>query len=115
MSSGVRDGRIYVRVTGRERAAIERRAQAAGLSKSEYMRRRSLVDGDRPIIHTDPEALKVLYRDLRLAGSNLNQLAREVNITHDLGRISPFLNAALVKVGDAADAVSAFLADARDV
>ena len=108
MSSGVRDGRIYVRVTGRERAAIERRARAAGLSKSEYMRRRSLVDGDRPIIRADSEAL-------RLVGSNLNQLAREVNITHDPGRIAPFLDVALVKVGDAADAVSAFLADARNV
>ncbi len=115
MSSGARNGRIYVRVTGGERAAIERRARAAGLSKSEYMRRRSLVDSDRPVIHTDPEALKLLYRDLRLVGSNLNQLAREVNITHDLGRIAPFLDVALVKVGDAADAVSAFLADARNV
>ncbi len=115
MSSGVRDGRIYVRVTGRERAAIERRAHAAGLSMSEYMRRRSLVDGDRPIIRADSEALRLLYRDLRLVGSNLNQLAREVNITHDPGRIAPFLDVALVKVGDAADAVSAFLADARNV
>lgn len=115
MSSGARNGRIYVRVTGRERTAIERRARAAGLSKSEYMRRRSLVDGDRPIIRADSETLRLLYRDLRLVGSNLNQLAREVNITHDPGRISPFLNIALAKVGDAADAVSAFLADARNV
>lgn len=115
MSSKARDGRVYVRVSSEERAAIERRARAAGLSKSEYMRRRSLVDGDRPIIRADSEALRLLYRDLRLVGSNLNQLAREVNITHDPGRIAPFLDVALVKVGDAADAVSAFLADARNV
>lgn len=115
MSSPQRSGRIYVRVTSQERAAIERRADAAGLSMSEYLRRRSLVDGDRPVVVTDPETLKLLYRDLRLAGSNLNQLTREVHITHDPGRIAPFLVVALVKVGDAADAVSAFLADARNV
>lgn len=115
MSSPQRSGRIYVRVTSQERAAIARRADAAGLSMSEYLRRRSLVDGNRPIITTDPETLKLLYRDFRLAGSNLNQLTREVHITHDPGRIAPFLDAALIKVGDAADAVSDFLADARNV
>lgn len=110
-----RSERIYIRVTPRERAAIVRRARAAGLSASEYVRRRSLVDGNRPVIATDPETLRVLYRDLRLAGSNLNQLAHEVHITHDPGRISPFLNAALTRVGSAAEAVSSFLADARNV
>lgn len=115
MSSPQRSGRIYVRVSSQERAAIERRAAAAGLNMSDYLRRRALVDGDRPVISTDPETLRILYRDLRLAGSNLNQLSREVNITHDPGRISPFLMVALEKVGDAADAVSSFLADARNV
>ena len=115
MSSPQRSGRIYVRVTSQERAAITRRASAAGLSMSEYLRRRSLVDGGRPVISTDPKTLRLLYRDLRLAGSNLNQLSREVHITHDPGRISPFLMVALEKVGDAADAVSSFLADARNV
>lgn len=115
MSSKARDGRVYVRVSSEERAAIVRRARAAGLNASEYMRRRSLVDGDRPVIETDAETLKLLYRDLRLAGSNLNQLSREVHITHDPGCIAPFLDVALVKVGDAADAVSGFLADARNV
>ena len=94
-------------MTPSERSLIARRAQTVGLSASEYIRRRSLVDGDRPVIVTDPETLKLMYRDLRLAGSNLNQLTREIHITHDPGRI--------VKVGDAADAVSAFLADARNV
>lgn len=115
MSSPQRSGRIYVRVSSQERAAIERRAAAAGLSMSDYLRRRALVDGDRPVISTDPETLKLLYRDLALAGSNLNQLAHEVHITHDPGRISPFLNAALTRVGSAAEAVSSFLADARNV
>ena len=115
MSSPQRLGRIYVRVTSQERATIARRADAAGLSMSEYLRRRSLVDGDRPIIATDPETLKLLYRDFRLAASNLNQLTREVHITHDPGRIAPFLDAALIKVGNAADAVSDFLTDARNV
>lgn len=115
MSSPQRSGRIYVRVSSQERAAIERRAAAAGLSMSDYLRRRALVGGDRPVISTDPETLKLLYRDLRLAGSNLNQLAHEVHITHDPGRISPFLNAALTGVGSAAEAVSSFLADARNV
>ena len=115
MSNQKRLSRIYIRVTPQERAIIARRADAAGLSMSEYLRRRSLVDGDRPIIATDPETLKLLYRDLRLVGSNLNQLSHEVHITHDPGRISPFLSAALMQVGNAADAVSAFLADARDV
>lgn len=115
MSSPRRTERIYVRMTPSERSLIARRAQTAGLSASEYIRRRSLVDGDRPVIVTDPETLKLMYRDLRLAGSNLNQLTREIHITHDPGRIAPFLDVALVKVGDAADAVSAFLADARNV
>lgn len=115
MSSSRRTERIYVRMTPSERSLIARRAQTAGLSASEYIRRRSLVDGDRPVIVTDPETLKLMYRDLRLAGSNLNQLTREIHITHDPGRIAPFLDAALVKVGDAADAVSGFLADARNV
>ena len=96
MSSPQRSGRIYVRVSSQERAAIERRAAAAGLSMSDYLRRRALVDGDRPVISTDPETLKLLYRDLALAGSN-------------------FLNAALTRVGSAAEAVSSFLADARNV
>ena len=115
MSSPQRSERIYIRVTSQERAAIERRAAASGLSISEYLRRRALVDSDRPVISTDPETLKLLYRDLRLAGSNLNQLSHEVHITHDPGRISPFLNAALTRVGNAAEDVSSFLADARNV
>lgn len=115
MSSPQRSGRIYVRVSSQERAAIERRAAAAGLNISDYLRRRALVDGNRPVISTDTETLKLLYRDLRLAGSNLNQLAHEAHITHDPGRISPFLNAALTGVGSAAEAVSSFLADARNV
>ena len=75
---------IHFRVTKEEYQAISAKAALADLSLSEYLRRCSMQDTDRPIINVDAKTLRLLYRDLRHAGGNLNQIARQLNSKRDI-------------------------------
>ncbi len=105
--------RLNVRLTPAEHAAVKRRAADAGLATSEYVRRCALRDGDRPVIRTDADQLRATYRNLRKAGGNLNQCARELNTHHRPNDLEAQLGAALQAVADASEDVSAFMADTR--
>lgn len=106
--------RLNVRLSAEEHADIVRRASGAGLTISEYMRRSALQDADRPIIRTDPERLQALYRNLRKAGGNLNQIARELNARHKPNELESEMLIAFRSIARASDELSAFIRDARN-
>ena len=71
---GVRRGqKVEVRVSGAEKAELRESAEEAGVTVSEYVRRRSL---GRPVTARADRETRVL---LRRIGVNLNQLARAAN------------------------------------
>lgn len=105
--------RVNIRVSPAEHDAITRRARAAGLSFSEYIRRSALSDSDRPVIRTNAEELRNVYVGLRKAGGLLNQCARELNTRHRPDQLEAELQAAFRAVAQAATDVSEFIADAR--
>ena len=122
--------RLNARLSPEEHAAIARRASGAGLTVSGYMRRSALLDTDRPIIRTDAEQLhldtdrpiirtdaeqlQALYRNLRKAGGNLNQIARELNTHHRPAELQAEMLIAFRSISRASDEVSAFISDARN-
>jgi len=80
--------RTTVCCTTREHAAIERKAKAAGLSKSRYLA--WAWSTDDPPDFSDPSAqierLEAFVRGLRRQGENLNEIARverTTGIQHD--------------------------------
>lgn len=105
--------RLNVRVTKTERAAIQRRASELGISVSEYIRRATLSDSDRPVIRTDHNTLKALYSNMRKAGSNLNQITREINSRHNIKSRIPELKTSIDALSKACEDVSRFILDAR--
>ena len=105
--------RLNVRLTPEELAAVKARAADTGLATSEYVRRCALRDGNKPVSRIDAERLHAIYRNLRKAGGNLNQCARELNTHHRPSELEAQLCAALQAVADASEDVSAFMADAR--
>ena len=71
---GVRRGqKVEVRVSGAEKSALRESAEEAGITVSDYVRRRSL---GRPVTARADRETRVL---LRRIGVNLNQLARAAN------------------------------------
>ena len=83
-----------VRFTPEQWKQIERKAAAANLPPSTFIRRAVL---GRQILHrTTPEAIQALNR----IGVNVNQLARVANTT---GRVPPELRAVLEQVEAAVD------------
>lgn len=109
-----KDARLNVRLTKQEHATVLLRAKRAGLTASEYVRRTALQDTDRPIIHTDVDLLRDIYRNLRRAGSNLNQCARELNTHHKPNAIEDQLKRALAMVAVASEEVANFITEARE-
>ena len=105
--------RLNIRLTAGEREAIRLRASQAGLSVSEYIRASALRDDSRPVIRTDAAALKKIYADLRRAGSNLNQCARELNTHHRPANVERELELAFCAIAKASEDVSAFIAETR--
>lgn len=106
--------RLNVRVAVGEHDVIAQRAASAGLSISDYMRRCALQDSSRPVIRTDAEALKKVYVNLRRAGANLNQCARELNTHHRPNHIEQELALAFSAIARASEDVSQFISDARN-
>lgn len=109
-----KDARLNVRLTKQEHATVLLRAKKAGLTASEYVRRAALQDTDRPIIRTDVDLLQDIYRNLRRAGSNLNQCARELNTHHKPNSIEDQLEHALELTAIASEEVAGFIKDARE-
>lgn len=75
-------GRIQVRVTGKERAEIEAKAQAAGLSAGGFLRAAGLgrrTPRSVPRASVEREALGKAVAELNRVGNNLNQIARALN------------------------------------
>ena len=83
MSSTSYSHRTTVRCTAKENAAIERKAKAAGLSKSRYLAR--VGSADDPPDFSDPSAqierLETFVRELRRQGENLSEIARVARAT----------------------------------
>lgn len=104
---------IHFRVSPEESAAIVRRSAAAGLTKSEYIRRAALrANDDRVVYEADVETLRKLYRALRVSGGNVNQIAR---LTHTKAKNLPAIEVeaapALAALSRAAADVSDFIAE----
>lgn len=106
--------RLNIRLNESEHSAIARRSASAGLTISDYVRKCALQDQNRPIIRTDAETLKKLYANLRRAGSNLNQCARELNTRHNQNQVEEELSLVFASVAFAASDVSKFIADTRN-
>lgn len=89
-----------VRVTAAERADVERKASASGVSLTEFCRRAVFGTKARPVMpKADAEAIAALNR----VGVNLNQIARHMNA----GRNAPAdLHATLADVRAAIEAVA---------
>lgn len=73
-----RDGAAWVRMTDQERAAVEARAAAHGLTLSEFFRRRALSQPMPKAGARDQETAELTTALLRL-GVNLNQIAKHMN------------------------------------
>ena len=106
--------RLYIRLSAAEAHEIRKRASAAGLSVSEYVRRRSLDDADRPVIRICAEETRSAYGALRRSAGNLNQCAKALNKYHCPEQLEADLASAFEAVKKASDDVSALIADARN-
>lgn len=73
-----RDALLHVRITAIEKAKLEERAQAVGLSVSEFVRRRSLGT-PLPPDAADRVVKDKLATSLLRIGVNLNQIAKHMN------------------------------------
>lgn len=105
--------RLNVRLASDEHQILVSRARAYGLTMSDFVRYRCLEDDERPRIVTDVEALRKIHVNLRRAGSNLNQCARELNTHHNPVPIDNALTEAFNAVSKASKDVSEFISDAR--
>lgn len=104
---------IDIRVSEREHAAIKRRAHAARVSMSQYLRQRALQDADRPVIKADVQTLREIYRLLRNASSNLNQCTRALNAGLKNSQQLAELYSSLSAVEHASNTVADFLFEAQ--
>lgn len=68
-----RDKRIYVRLSKSEKEKLIKRAKAEGVSLSTYLRKSML--GERIVSKTDVQTVF----ELKKIGTNLNQLAKNIN------------------------------------
>ena len=80
----LRDDPLHVMLTAQERAELEQRASAYGLSVSGFVRRRSL-GGRMPAGVAEQRTRATLATALLRLGVNLNQITRHMNA----GRFAP--------------------------
>ena len=88
-----RGAKVEVRVSAAEKAGLQCSAREAGLTVSEYVRRRSL---GQPVVARADRETRVL---LRRIGVNLNQLARVANTSGATAASGP-LEEALAELRD---------------
>lgn len=110
-----RDAWLGVRLSQADRSAIKARADGAGLTVSEFVRRRCTEDREGPVVKVDAAELRGLHADLRRAGGLLNQVARELNTRHRPDRVEAALERSLEAVATASEDVSKLISDARRV
>lgn len=113
MGDFCKDTRINVRLSVTERDVLRRRAKLAGVTVSEYVRRRALNDGDGVVVNVDESELKKLFVQFRRAGSNLNQCARELDTHHNPACVNTALLDAFDAVAKASEDVSSFISESR--
>lgn len=107
--------RLNIRLSDAEHAAVARKSREARLSISEYVRRCALLQTDRPIIEADCETLSKLYRDFKLAGSNINQISRHLNRQGSRAAVSlEEIDEALKALGEASQAVALFIDEVKN-
>lgn len=93
-----RDEQVNIRFTAAEAAFLDQQARAAGLSVSDYARRRILghrVNAAVPAISAE------LVRELNAAGSNLNQITRYLHAGRPLSADAERIFGKLERVIDA--------------
>lgn len=108
--------RLNIRVSEFEHAAISAKATEAQTTISEYVRKRALRDeqGPRPI-EVDVGELQKIYRDLRHAGGNLNQLCRWLNSHRSTAAgMENEIKSALEATRCASSQVADFIAEVRE-
>lgn len=102
------------RMTEEEAALIRRRAEGEGLTSSELLRRLALVPGWRPLGGEATQQLLGLKNQLRLVGSNLNQLTRQAHLVglgdRPAAGLGADLAAAVQDVRRVAEAIGAVVA-----
>jgi len=81
-----RDQMVRVRFTLAEKSSLQRQANEAGLTLSDYVRNRT-VGGKPQTVKATPERRNLikLTGELNKAGSNVNQIARALNRRDELG------------------------------
>ena len=72
---------LQTRLTAEEHAALRRLAARTGIRASRLSRKaiRELVTGGVDLLNREQQAVLELARQIRLAGINLNQIARHLN------------------------------------
>ncbi|WP_019505885.1 hypothetical protein [Pleurocapsa sp. PCC 7319] len=68
-----KESRIYIRATAKEKAQLQVKAEASGMTLAEYLINSGL---NKKIANVTPAIDKSLYLELCRQGNNLNQLAR---------------------------------------
>jgi len=68
-----KESRIYIRATAKEKAQLQVKAKASGMSLAEYLINSGM---NKKIANVTPAIDKSLYLELCRQGNNLNQLAR---------------------------------------
>lgn len=108
--------RLNIRVSEAEHAAISAKAAEAQMTISEYVRKRALRDEQAPRpIEVDVGELQKIYRDLRHAGGNLNQLCRWLNSHRSTAAIMENeIKSALEATRCASSQVADFIAKVRE-
>ena len=68
---------IHIRVTSQEYEFIKKKTEKSGLSMSTFVRKTLL---DKIIVSAPPVDLPFLIREMKRAGSNINQLLRKLSV-----------------------------------
>lgn len=106
MAGERRSSSIRIRLSPREREEVTSRSVRAGMTVSAYVRRRCLGPDTGIVGAVDVEELRKTRLELKRAGVNLNQIARQLNAFGECGSTSSIVEASVRQVADAATAIS---------
>ena len=105
--------RLNIRLDTDELKYIKHRAALAGMTTSEFVRRRCLGSDSRSIVNVDVEELRAIHVQLRRTGNNLNQIARELNTRHKPEEIESLIHEALRRTAEASTQIAQFIVEIR--
>lgn len=106
--------RLGLRMEPQDLATMRDRASKSGLSLSEWVRRRCLLDNRRPQIIVDDAQLKEIYVLTRRSCGLLNQACRNMHFRTRPEELEADMQRAIRAVAQASEDISKFLADARN-